>query len=171
MFIEGMVEYRPGIDAERYVWKKVKSAFIERESFEKESELLVMIEHGMDAKRKILNSDTSKFISKKIQLYTLFSVFFDMLENDTPLCEDILKRFTLFVKVYDLFKNDAQIGDIGEANRETFDMINKYKLASSEGVNKFSNRMIRFEVIKKICVNENTEVNLVTLIKLLSHEL
>ncbi|EOO12793.1 NERD domain-containing protein [Bacillus cereus] len=33
MFIEGMVEYRPGIDAERYVWKKVKSAFIERESF------------------------------------------------------------------------------------------------------------------------------------------
>lgn len=28
-----MVEYRPGIDAERYVWKKVKSAFIERESF------------------------------------------------------------------------------------------------------------------------------------------
>ncbi|KMP38528.1 DNA helicase UvrD [Bacillus cereus] len=33
MFIEGMVEYRPGIDAERYVWEKVKSAFNERESF------------------------------------------------------------------------------------------------------------------------------------------
>ncbi|HDR8488132.1 TPA: UvrD-helicase domain-containing protein [Bacillus cereus] len=33
MFIEGMVEYRPGIDAEHYVWKKVKSVFIERESF------------------------------------------------------------------------------------------------------------------------------------------
>ncbi|PFL06523.1 UvrD-helicase domain-containing protein [Bacillus thuringiensis] len=33
MFIEGMVEYRPGIDAERYVWRKVKSVFIERESF------------------------------------------------------------------------------------------------------------------------------------------
>ncbi|MEM5650804.1 NERD domain-containing protein [Bacillus cereus] len=33
LFIEGMVEYRPGIDAERYVWRKVKSVFIERESF------------------------------------------------------------------------------------------------------------------------------------------
>ncbi|MFB8331645.1 hypothetical protein ACFC3Y_27460 [Bacillus wiedmannii] len=33
MFIEGMDEYRPGIDAERYVWKKVELAFIEHESF------------------------------------------------------------------------------------------------------------------------------------------
>ena len=32
-------------------------------------------------------------------------------------------------------------------------MIKKYKLASSEGVNKISNRMIRFEVLKKILLN------------------
>ncbi|WP_277586470.1 hypothetical protein [Psychrobacillus antarcticus] len=44
--------------------------------------------------------------------------------------------------------------ELGEC-RNTFDLINKYKLASSEGVNKFSNRMIRFEVMKKIYLDGN----------------
>ncbi|MEH6884877.1 UvrD-helicase domain-containing protein [Priestia megaterium] len=33
MFIEGMDIYRPGIEAERYVWERVKAMFSERESF------------------------------------------------------------------------------------------------------------------------------------------
>ncbi|MFF3024571.1 UvrD-helicase domain-containing protein [Gottfriedia sp. NPDC057948] len=33
MFIEGLVEYRPGIEAERFVWKHVKSEFSSRECF------------------------------------------------------------------------------------------------------------------------------------------
>ncbi|MED4689665.1 UvrD-helicase domain-containing protein [Peribacillus frigoritolerans] len=33
MFIEGMVVYRQGIEAERYVWEQVKALFSERESF------------------------------------------------------------------------------------------------------------------------------------------
>ena len=39
-------------------------------------------------------------------------------------------------------------------------MIKKYKLASSEGVNKISNRMIRYEVLKKILLNtESISIN------------
>ena len=37
-----------------------------------------------------------------------------------------------------------------ENEKKAFEMIKRYKLASSEGVNKLTNRMIRHEVLKKI---------------------
>ena len=53
-----------------------------------------------------------------------------------------------------------------EEERKVFEMIKKYKLASSEGVNKISNRMIRFEVLKKILLNtENIDIKVLASIE------
>ncbi len=41
---------------------------------------------------------------------------------------------------------------------EQFEIIKKYKLASSEGINKFQNRIIRFEQLYKLCITDNTNV-------------
>ena len=41
-----------------------------------------------------------------------------------------------------------------EKEKIIIDDLKKYKLASSEGVNKYKNRMIRFEILKKILTQE-----------------
>ena len=74
--------------------------------------------------------------------------------------------FVQFVKTYNAFKNEYELPLSTEEERKVFEMIKKYKLASSEGVNKISNRMIRFEVLKKILLNtENIDVNVLASIE------
>ena len=38
---------------------------------------------------------------------------------------------------------------------QEYENIKRYKLASSEGINKVGNRMIRFEILKRTCLNED----------------
>ena len=96
-----------------------------------------------------ISDEVNKFLKKKTQLYTLFSVIFYMQrENITnnSVYTDNLKRF---VELYSVFNNDLDISDsLDTKEKVLFDWLKKYKLASSEGLNKHTNRMIRYNVMK-----------------------
>lgn len=108
----------------------------------------------------IITSETKSFSNKKVQMFTLFALAFDFMDNEIIITDEIKKNFTQFVKTYSAFKNDYEFTLSTDEERNVFEMIKKYKLASSEGVNKISNRMIRFEVLKKILLNiENINID------------
>ena len=88
------------------------------------------------------------------------------MDNEISITDAIKKYFVQFVKTYNAFKNEYDFPLSSEEERKVFEMIKKYKLASSEGVNKISNRMIRFEVLKKILLNtENIDVDVLASIE------
>lgn len=82
-------------------------------------------------------------------MYTLFSVMFDFVENNIDVSESVIQMFLTFEQCYTIFKNEYDLQGETEEERKVLEYLKKYKLASSEGVNKLSNRMIRFEVLKK----------------------
>ena len=58
-------------------------------------------------------------------------------------------RLELFVKLYSIFDNDMDLtGEISNQEKTLFDWLKKYKIASSEGLNKHTNRMIIYNVMK-----------------------
>ena len=91
--------------------------------------------------------DILKFVRRKAQLYTLFSIIFYMMREAISVSGDHVKRLKSFVKLYSVFDNDMEIV-LEENEKKIFDMLKKYKLASSEGLNKYTNRMIRFGAMK-----------------------
>lgn len=96
-----------------------------------------------------VSEDVTKFLKKKTQLYTLFSVIFFMRRSGKALTEEHLEHLKQFVQLYSVFNNDMDLtGQITEHEKTLFDWLKKYKLASSEGLNKHTNRMIRFNVMK-----------------------
>ena len=96
----------------------------------------------------------AKFLKKKTQLYTLFSVIFYMQREGINLESSYIEHLDSFVKLYSVFNNDMDLGaDISESEKNIFDWLKKYKLASSEGLNKHTNRMIRFNVLKDFLFN------------------
>ena len=77
-------------------------------------------------------------------------VQFDFVENSIDVSESVIQMFSAFENCYTIFKNEYDLQGETEAERKILEYLKKYKLASSEGVNKLSNRMIRFEVLKKV---------------------
>jgi len=116
------------------------------------------ISTAMELIENFINDDTSSFVKKKSQMYTMFSVGFNMIENEVVLTETMINAFTSYVRVYNLFKNDMDISFEDTLCAVLFEAIKKYKLASSEGVNKVGNRVIRFEVINKYCIYGTVEI-------------
>lgn len=108
------------------------------------------VHRAMELIKKITNGETNGFVNKKIQMYTLFSVMFDFVENNIDVSESVIQMFLTFEQCYTIFKNEYDLQGETEEERKVLEYLKKYKLASSEGVNKLSNRMIRFEVLKKI---------------------
>lgn len=98
-----------------------------------------------------------KFISKKAQLYTLFSLAFYLQDHQVKIDEAMREHFRLFVMAYDLFKNEFEIGGLDDEAMQSYEAIKRYKLASSEGVNKGANRTIRFNVLKDVCLGKNND--------------
>lgn len=96
-----------------------------------------------------VSDEVTKFLKKKTQLYTLFSVVFYMQRNGIEISEDHLNNLQCFVDLYSVFNNDMDLtNQIDENEKLLFDWLKKYKLASSEGLNKHTNRMIRYNVMK-----------------------
>lgn len=96
-----------------------------------------------------VSDDVTKFLKKKTQLYTLFSVVFYMQRNKIGITAENLQNLESFVELYAVFDNDMDLtGNITDTEKKLFDWLKKYKLASSEGLNKHTNRMIRFNVMK-----------------------
>lgn len=121
---------------------------------------------AMDVINELATNETESFLSKKVQMFTLFALAFDFIDNRITITEEIKQYFVQFVKTYNAFKNEYDFLLSTDKERKAFEMIKKYKLASSEGVNKISNRMIRYEVLKKILLNiENIDVDVFTSIE------
>lgn len=96
-----------------------------------------------------ISEEVTKFLKKKTQLYTLFSVIFYMQRNSLSVSEIQLQNLQNFVDLYAVFNNDMDLANqIDENEKLLFDWLKKYKLASSEGLNKHTNRMIRYNIMK-----------------------
>lgn len=109
--------------------------------------------------RFFVSEETTKFLKKKTQLYTVFSIVFYMIRNKIELTREHLEGFDRFVNLYAVFSNDLDItNQIDENEKVLFDRLKRYKLASSEGLNKHTNRMIRFNVMKDFMFNMKSDL-------------
>lgn len=108
-----------------------------------------------------ISDEVTKFLKKKTQLYTLFSVVFYMQRNSITVSEEQLYNLKKFVDLYSVFNNDMDLDNqIDEQEKILFDWLKKYKLASSEGLNKHTNRMIRYNVMKDFMFNMTAELSI-----------
>lgn len=118
------------------------------------------IENGLSMFYEILSRAPEKyksFFRRKVQTYTFFSMIFYMIENDLKMTDEIHCKTNNFLKVYTNFKNESSDNlDLNEEEKVLFDKFRKYKLASSEGVNKLANRMIRFNTLKELIIVNDT---------------
>lgn len=115
-----------------------------------------LVSKAMEMIDKFINKDTSTFISKKSQMYTMFSISFDLLETKTDVTQTMVDSFSAFVRIYNKFKNEMDLVIDDALCAQIYEGIKKYKLASSEGINKLGNRVIRFEIIKKYCIESDS---------------
>ena len=107
----------------------------------------------------LVSDDIKKFVRRKAQLYTLFSVIFYMQREDISLEEEHKLNLERFVQMYSVFENDMDLsGKINDTEKRLFDWLKKYKLASSEGLNKHTNRMIRYNVMKDFMFDFSDEL-------------
>lgn len=120
------------------------------EEYEDVYEDIEQVHNAMQLIKEITQNVANGFVTKKIQMYTLFSVMFDFYENKIDITESEIQMFEAFVKCYIMFKNEYDLQGEDDKEQKVIEYLKKYKLASSEGVNKLGNRMIRFEVLKKI---------------------
>jgi len=143
--IEGIVDQTSG--------KKINDYYEDyADSFDEDKVLTQNIESAMDFIMQLCDKTTLSFISKKAQMYTLFSIVFKLQEEGKVFTKEFFERFKLFVSAYNLFKNEYNISFNTEDLRQVNEGIKKYKLASSEGINKIGNRMIRFQTLYNFCV-------------------
>lgn len=62
--------------------------------------------------------------------------------------------------LYTVFSNDIDLtGNVDKNEKKLFDWLKRYKLASSEGLNKHTNRMIRFNVMKDFMFGMSGELS------------
>lgn len=113
------------------------------------------VNSAIDMIEQLTNEKTCTFISKKTQTYSVFSFVFDLINHSTKITNEIIDRFSAFVEAYNNFKNGIELSFDQKELTQVYESIKQYKLASSEGLNKINNRMIRFEILKKTCLNQD----------------
>lgn len=107
------------------------------------------------------NSSVLRFLKKTSQLYTMFSIIFFMLREKIEYKESQRTNMTRFVNLYAEFDNDIDLSsELSAEEKVLYDLLKKYKLASSEGLHKHVNRMIRFNVLRKfVFAMSDEEIN------------
>ncbi|MDE5977756.1 MAG: DUF262 domain-containing protein [Turicibacter sp.] len=128
------------------------------EDFDPDNTLEKKIHAAMKIIDNLTDKQTIQFISKKAQLYTTFCMVFKMMDNGIDFSNDIFEKFKLFVIAYSSFRNESSIECENALEQKIYESIKKYKLASSEGINKVNNRVIRFQELYENCVNSNNEI-------------
>ena len=140
---EGILDQTKG-DRLDQIYRELGEEYVDsKEDIEK-------VHNAMELIKIITEDKTNGFVNKKIQMYTLFCVMFDFSEKKISISQDMVEKLKIFIQCYTLFKNEYEIESESTEEQRTIEYLKKYKLASSEGVNKIGNRMIRFEVLKKV---------------------
>lgn len=102
------------------------------------------------------SENIKSFLQRKAQLYTIFCIIFYMGRQGIVVDDALKHRLDEFVILYSKFKNDLDLdGQLDEYEKQVFDVLKKYKLASSEGLNKHTNRMIRKNAMADFLFNFN----------------
>ena len=96
------------------------------------------------------SNENHSFMRKRTQLYTVFCLMDYLTEEGINTDATMIEQFNGFVQKYNQFENSSETG---EATTPEEEAIKKYKLASSEGVNKIKNRKLRFEILKNYVLN------------------
>ncbi|KAA6325569.1 hypothetical protein EZS27_025234 [termite gut metagenome] len=94
--------------------------------------------------------DNHSFMRKRTQLYTVFCLMNYFSEEGISIDNAMEQRFNEFVTKYNQFENSS---DTVETTSPEEEAIKKYKLASSEGINKIRNRKLRFEILRNYVLN------------------
>ncbi len=129
-----------------------------KDEFDKDDKIKDKVISAMDIIDELTDKATISFVSKKAQMYTLFCMALKMIDNNITVSEIIFEKFKLFVEAYNKFRNEFVISYDDDDLSILYENFKKYKLASSEGINKVANRMIRFEILYKICIESNDEI-------------
>lgn len=118
-----------------------------------------LVEQGINYFLEILNfmpdhQSYNAFFRKKVQNYSVFSIIFYLIRNGVTWSEGDKMRMANFVKVYQEFKNEnSESLNLTDNEQALFDYFRRYKLAASEGVNKLSNRTIRYNVLRDLVID------------------
>lgn len=140
---EGIIDQTKG-DRLDQIYRELGEEYVDsKEDMEK-------VHNAMELIKIITEDKTNGFVNKKIQMYTLFCVMFDFSEKKISISQGMVEKLKVFIYCYTLFKNEYEIDVESIEEQRAIEYLKKYKLASSEGVNKIGNRMIRFEVLKKV---------------------
>ena len=129
------------------------------DEYDSNDELTNKILNAMDTIRSWSNKDTVSFISKKAQMYTMFCVALRMINDSIENNDTIKNKIKLFITAYNLFRNEYELTFEDKSMSTLYESIKKYKLASSEGINKYQNRMIRYEQLFKNCIVSDDSVS------------
>lgn len=151
---EGIVDQTNG--------KKINDYYDDyKDEFDNNNKLLSKIFEAMEMINRLTDKTTISFVSKKAQMYTMFCIAFKMIDQGIDISDGIFEKFKMFVDTYSKFRNEFTLEYSDPNLFALYENIKKYKLASSEGINKVANRMIRFEALYKICIESGGEcVNL-----------
>ena len=83
-----------------------------------------------------------------------------MQRNKVLLEDKRIANLKQFVDIYSVFGNEMDLFDqINDDEKVIFDWLKKYKLASSEGLNKHTNRMIRHSIMRDFLFNLTDELS------------
>lgn len=112
-----------------------------------------------ELRKFVEDEEILRFVKRKTQLYTLFSVVFFLQRENQAVADHHVEKLKNFVKLYSVFDNDMDMdGKLSDEEKKLYDMLKKYKLASSEGLNKHTNRMIRYTVLKDfVCAEKSID--------------
>lgn len=128
------------------------------EEYDTDDVLTNRIIEAMELIKSWSNKDTISFISKKAQMYTMFCIALRLLKDSIENTDIIKNKIKKFIMAYNLFKNEYEMSFEDEKLTNLYEAIKKYKLASSEGINKYQNRMIRYEQLFKSCIVSDDEI-------------
>jgi len=99
----------------------------------------------MEIVGSFITPKTRSFIKRKSQLYTMFCLADCIHSKNLEVTKKMIGKFEKYVDQYNRFKNDGE--NVG-IDKKLLPIINKHKLAVSEGINKHKNRLIRYESMK-----------------------
>jgi len=129
-----------------------------KDAFDEDGVLEKRVRLAMEMIDLLTDKTTISFVSKKAQMYTMFCVMFKLIDNSIEVDANIFEKFKLFVETYNKFRNEFVISYNEPELLDLYEKIKKYKLASSEGINKVGNRVIRFEILYKVCVESSSNI-------------